>query len=476
MDSEKIVDLNMHKDSIHQEKVKTLYDAMIFILSANIINASILGMVQWSVIDHDVILGWWGMLVAVNIWRYKVSRDFRHEPSPAKNISKWERRFTAGAILAGVMWGLTSIFLFPQESFAHQAFLVFVLAGMSAGAIAALSAIWKNFVIFLGLLLIPLIITLLLDGTSLSMTMTAMVLLFMVMLVGISRNFSQSIAKTLEMRYRYQDAKERLRVSEERFATIFEEALTGIFYYNLDMEIVECNDYFAKILKAPKEKLIGMDMNTLQDKRVIPAVSAVFSGEKGEYTGEYHTKISGIDKWILMRTTPIYGKNRKIVGGVGIVEDMTQQKHAEKQIRHQAYHDMLTGLPNRILLTDRLSQALARARRSKGKGAVLFLDLDHFKTINDSLGHDIGDELLRQVVVRLSGTVRRGEDTVSRFGGDEFVILLSPGNHDEWEKAAFGAQVVAKKIQEELSVLFEISGHRLYTSASIGIALFPEDG
>ncbi len=475
MDSERVLDLDIFKDVIHQEKVKALYDAMIFTLSANIINASILGLVQWNVIDHDVILGWWGMLFAVNIWRYKVSRDFRHELFPVKNISKWERSFTAGVILTGAIWGSTSIFLFPQESFVHQVFLTFVLAGMGAGAITALSAIWKNIVIFLALLLIPLIINLFLEGTYISMAMAAMALLFMVLLMGISRNFNQSIAKTLKMRYMYKDAKERLQISEERFATIFEEALVGIFYYSPDMEIVECNDYFAKVLKAPKEKLIGMDMNTLQDKRVIPAIRAVFSGDKGEYEGEYHTKISRIDKWILMRTAPILGKDRETIGGVGIVEDMTQQKYAQDQIQYQVYHDTLTDLPNRILLKDRLSQALTRSRRHKSKGAVLFLDLDRFKTINDSLGHYIGDELLKKVAARLYKTVGREEDTVSRLGGDEFVIMLPPYN-DDWEKVALGAQVVAEKIQEDLSAPFEINGHRLYTSASIGITLFPEDG
>jgi len=273
----------------------------------------------------------------------------------------------------------------------------------------------------------------------------------------------------------YKDAKERLQISEERFATIFEEAPVGILYYSPDMEIVECNDCFAKVMNTSKKKLIGLDMNTLKDKSVIEVCKAVFNGDKRKYEGKFHTKISGIDKWILMRTAPILGKERGAIGGVGIIEDITQQKNTQEQIEYQLYHDTLTGLPNRILLKERLLQALTRSRRHKSKGAVLFLDLDRFKTINDSLGHHIGDELLKEVAVRLSRTVGREEDTVSRLGGDEFVIMLPPYN-DDWEKVVLGAQVVAEKIQEDFSAPFEINGHRLYTSASIGIALFPGDG
>lgn len=475
MESERVSDLDIFEGAVHQEKVKSLYDAMIFTFSAHIISASVLGLVQWNVIEHDVILGWWILLFAVNIWRYRVSMDFKHELLPVKNISKWERSFTAGVVLNGLIWGSASIFLFPQESFAHQIFLTFVLAGMAAGAITSLSAIWKNIVIFLVLLLVPLMINLFLNGTDISVAMAAMVLLFMVLLMGMSRNFNQNIAKTLKMRYMYKDAKEKLQISEERFATIFEEAPVGIFYYSPDMQIVACNDYFTEVVRSPKKRLIGMDMNALKDMSVIPAIRAVFNGNKGKYEGKYHTRSSDIDKWILMRTAPIFGKDRGVIGGVGIVEDITEQKNAQEQIEYQLYHDALTGLPNRSLLKERLSQALSRAKRHKSKGTVLFLDLDHFKIINDSLGHHIGDELLKEVARRLSRAVGREEDTVSRLGGDEFVILFPPYK-ENWEKVVLGAQVVAEKIQKDLSAPFMINGHRLYTSASIGIALFPGDG
>ncbi len=145
----------------------------------------------------------------------------------------------------------------------------------------------------------------------------------------------------------------------------------------------------------------------------------------------------------------------------------------EERIKHMAYYDSLTGLPNRELLLDRLNQALAHAQRSNSCVAVMLLDLDHFKSINDSLGHPIGDQLLSEVSSRLKQAVR-SEDTVARLGGDEFVILLSDLGSPE--NALKHTTFVADKIREELAPIYLLEGHQLAVTPSIGIALYPEDG
>ena len=146
-----------------------------------------------------------------------------------------------------------------------------------------------------------------------------------------------------------------------------------------------------------------------------------------------------------------------------------ERMQAEHRIVEMATHDMLTGLPNRHLLQDRISQALAHDRRSQEQAAVLFIDLDHFKIINDSLGHAVGDALLQEVAERLNATVR-GEDTVARQGGDEFIVLLPN------IAGALDAQAVAQKILDTLIQPFRINGQELHVGGSIGIALFPLDG
>lgn len=165
---------------------------------------------------------------------------------------------------------------------------------------------------------------------------------------------------------------------------------------------------------------------------------------------------------VAARTAELSAANAKLK------EEIAERKLAEERIRHMAQHDALTGLPNRALLYDRLDQAIARAHRQGHRVAVMFLDLDRFKSINDTLGHEVGDILLQEVAHRLRGVVRAA-DTVGRLGGDEFVVVL----HEVADAAAAGQ--VAEKIIAAFAPPVLIGPHQLRASTSIGIALYPED-
>jgi len=177
----------------------------------------------------------------------------------------------------------------------------------------------------------------------------------------------------------------------------------------------------------------------------------------------------GLEMWIEGSASPIHDSEGQDVGVVTIFRDVSEARTMALEKTHSAEHDFLTGLPNRLLLSDRLSQAVALAPRRQNKVAVLFLDLDNFKHINDSLGHPIGDKLLQSVGKRLVECVR-GSDTVSRQGGDEFVMLLSDAEH--WEDAA----VVARRMLEAVARAHSIDRHDLHITASIGVSVYPDDG
>lgn len=166
---------------------------------------------------------------------------------------------------------------------------------------------------------------------------------------------------------------------------------------------------------------------------------------------------------------PIFDRNGKITGAVVTFHDVSEAKAMAQKMAHLAQHDYLTGLPNRLLLNDRLSRAIAYAQRHGTELALLFLDLDNFKHINDSLGHAIGDELLKSVASRLVSQVRHS-DTVSRLGGDEFVILVLE------DGLAEHATITVKKIFDVLAPPHCLAGHELHTTTSIGISVFPDDG
>ncbi len=174
------------------------------------------------------------------------------------------------------------------------------------------------------------------------------------------------------------------------------------------------------------------------------------------------------DQYVLVSGEPMFGENGELTGYRGIAKDITAQKQAEAEAVRLAKYDPLTGLPNRNLLADRIDQAISRAYRNGNCVAVLFIDLDRFKTLNDSLGHGAGDRLLHQLSGRLSASLR-GTDTLCRFGGDEFVAVL------EGLSEVAEIEAIAKKLLEALSEAVEIQGAPYHTSASIGISLYPDD-
>ena len=156
----------------------------------------------------------------------------------------------------------------------------------------------------------------------------------------------------------------------------------------------------------------------------------------------------------------------------GTIQEITKQKHAEQEIENLAYYDPLTHLPNRRLMIDRIQHAMATRARSGNEAVLLFLDIDHFKMLNDTLGHDMGDVLLQQVAERLTNSIRE-VDTVSRFGGDEFVVLLE-GLSAQPIEAAAQAEAIAKKILYSISMPYQLGSHNYTSSTSIGITLFDE--
>ncbi len=188
-----------------------------------------------------------------------------------------------------------------------------------------------------------------------------------------------------------------------------------------------------------------------------------------EYNIEYRIVLGdGSVRWVHDQAFPVRGANGEVYRIAGIGADVTHRKEAEEKLVYLAHYDGLTGLPNRVLFFDRLKQTLAQARRREKLAAVMFLDLDRFKVVNDTLGHAVGDELLRHVAQRLAGCVRVG-DTVARFSGDEFVLIVNDLEQPE------DARLIAQKVLQAFADPFRVGGHEVFVSTSIGISMFPTD-
>jgi diguanylate cyclase (GGDEF)-like protein/PAS domain S-box-containing protein len=266
-----------------------------------------------------------------------------------------------------------------------------------------------------------------------------------------------------------------IRRSEEQMrllGRVFEKTIEGILVTDEDGVIEMVNPAFTAITGYKEDEAVGAKPSILNSGRQGPEYYQdlwAHLTRDGHWQGEiWNRRKNGeaYPEWLTI--TAMQDQRGRITHYVGVFHDITELKRSEEQITYQAYHDALTDLPNRLLFNDRLTMATAQARRKNQGLSLLFLDLDNFKNINDSLGHAVGDLLLQSVAKRLLRWVRE-EDSVARLGGDEFIILLSVDDPDY-------AVHVAQRILDSLGEPFWIKGHELYISASIGITLCPQDG
>lgn len=257
------------------------------------------------------------------------------------------------------------------------------------------------------------------------------------------------------------------------FAKVFESTQEAILITNANNIVQRVNPAFTSITGYTEEEVLGKNPRFLQSGRHDAAFYQdlwLSIDTTGKWQGEiWNRRKNGevYPEWLNIST--IRDETGQITNHVAIFSDITSVKLAEKHLSYLAHHDALTGLPNRMLLQDRLSQALIKGHRNESLVAVLFIDLDKFKPINDTLGHRMGDLLLQAVAERLKGCVRE-EDTVARLGGDEFTIIL------EDLYSAEDAAKVAQKVITTVSHTFVIEGHKLNIGASIGISVFPLHG
>jgi diguanylate cyclase (GGDEF)-like protein/PAS domain S-box-containing protein len=178
---------------------------------------------------------------------------------------------------------------------------------------------------------------------------------------------------------------------------------------------------------------------------------------------------NGRHNWVLTTKLPMHGADGSVIGLVGITREINEIRQVELALQHLATHDPLTDLPNRFLMTDRVNQTLARARGSGAGFAMLFMDIDNFKEINDAHGHEFGDLLLRAVAQKLTKSVRQA-DTVARMGGDEFVVVLDTVTKET------EADAVARHVADALAKAFTVQGHKVKITVSIGVSFFPDNG
>ncbi|MBI5918877.1 MAG: EAL domain-containing protein [Nitrosomonadales bacterium] len=296
-------------------------------------------------------------------------------------------------------------------------------------------------------------------------------------LVELGEAFNEMIASKAQLLQMEQVMRERVALNEQSLRTILENSPDMIVRYDLECRRQVVNAAYLRETGSTLEQVLGQPFES----------SAVWS-QTGMEPEAYKQRLCQVmatgepDQILLewldstgelvshdMYVVAEYAPDGQVMGALGIGRNVTERKQVERQLLHQATHDALTGLPNRALLKDRIQQGIAQSSRDRRNVALVFIDLDNFKTINDTLGHDIGDELLKLLAKRMCAALRDG-DTVARLGGDEFVVLLQDG------VASMDIEGVVQKVFQTVSAPCEIGEHRIYPGASMGIAVHPRDG
>ncbi len=268
-----------------------------------------------------------------------------------------------------------------------------------------------------------------------------------------------------------------LQASETRLNTILDSVEAYIYLKDPDYRYQYANRKVCDLLGHPAAEVIGrtdqefFDASTFamlreNDRRVLEHGEQIEIEENNRLIGAQEVRV------FLSTKLPLRRPDGQVYALCGVSTDITRQKQAEQAIQQLAFYDPLTQLPNRRLLQDRLQQALAAIARRPQGGALFFIDLDNFKVLNDTLGHDQGDQLLVQMAARLRASLRQ-EDTLARLGGDEFVVMLQ-GLHTDPDQAVWQARRVAEKIQAALAHPYELAGQQYQSSVSIGIAMFSD--
>ncbi|MEI7950949.1 MAG: EAL domain-containing protein [Gammaproteobacteria bacterium] len=294
-----------------------------------------------------------------------------------------------------------------------------------------------------------------------------------------------------EMEISFSRLRNQLERSERLHRFMIESSPDIIFIVDHDGGFRFCNERAQDLLGYSKEEILGQHFSMLIAPESLDKAASCFSERRADTRGSKDEEV-----WLLCRPPGRAGEERRRIAfelnAMGIYEnesvdeqglthgrdysgtyvvarDITERLAAQRLIHYQAYHDLLTGLPNRALFMDRLGNAISNARRTQQKLVVMFLDLDRFKLVNDTLGHDIGDDLLKKVATRLKHCLRES-DTLARLGGDEFIVLLP--HIDQMTTA----HKVAEKIVDAVKEPILVGNHEIYVTTSIGIAMYPQDG
>lgn len=438
-----------------------------------IITGLLLGLVlvfaEHNISNPKMIITWFILLLAVSLLRIGLLSSYQHNPDTAlATLKRRLRNIRIGTFVSGIIWGSIGVLLFTTNDIQHLIFLLFILAGLTAGNTVSNASDLFSSIGFSVLALSPITLYLFLDGTDQFLYMGISLILYFGLLLIISRYINANM--TQQMRYQI-----RLEHSENTLRYLLKMSPIAVrIAKNEGQEVIFANEAYAHLIHADIADVIGKNpKNYYADQEKYHEIVSQIKNNEIIYNQLVELSVNAKTIWVLASYMPIEFEGEHCV--LGWFYDITKEKNLQtklmehsQQLEYIAHYDALTGLPNRILESDRLQQGIIQTQRRGDHLAVFYLDLDGFKHVNDSYGHAVGDQLLINLAVRMKQALREG-DTLCRLGGDEFVAILADLND------VSDAMPIIHRLLDAASRPIQLGALVVQVSASIGVTFYPQE-
>ncbi len=464
------------KGELRAQQLRALVGLSPVLMAANIFNAVVIDALFWNSSFRLFLVVWTSALVlSVATWGDRWRRS-RMGGARRRASVRGVRVITFSAFLFGVVWAMPMLAMFSDADAAQRVLLVGCEIGMICGGALALGAVWQAAFVFALTVQAPVVFVLCSAGDRLYFGLAALSLSFSLLIGRVVRERSGAFAEHFVSSLRLRDSGQVISLLLREFE---ENSNDWLFEVDASGRLTRASERHARLFGRSRETLRGAaaiellaEMSREDAAAAGPALRALKRAFRRRLPFReilLPVRVNGERRWWSLRGNPVLREDGAFAGFRGVGADVTQAKRSEESIDRMASYDGLTGLPNRNLLAERLERRLEQQAKGGDGFALLSLDLDRFKHVNDTLGHQTGDALLIEVANRIRGELG-AEDVVARFGGDEFVVLQA--------HAADAAEprALAQRLVQRLGAPYEVAGQRILVGASIGVALAPADG
>ena len=460
------------KNRLTYDKLSFYYLSLPIMLFANIMGALLLSAIQLNVVQLSSITIWLLLSIVMflyGMYHYSLFRK-ESEDNKLKNSEIWLDKYYTNTLINGIIWGSSAFLMFPETNLLNQMIVLFFLFAIGFTAMGVLASKRDLLITYVLVTYAPILLRLFFMEDEMYLNIAYVTLTLMLLMLLIANYYGKIINNALQNRQYFITMKHSHEKLKERFFSLFERAPVGIFYYNEKLELEDVNTHFTQMHKTDnKEELIGSTLYDLTNKQIIHAHEVVFEGKTGNYRGPFESKHNE-NLYVKLSTVPMMNTDGEVAGGIAIVNDITNEITAKEEMVRNAYYDLLTNIPNRTLLMDNLAIFLNDSHTKEKYAALLFLDIDNFKKVNETFGHDVGDNLLKQVAHKIEDIIGSHE-IFARVSGDKFVILIPSLPKDKILAEEITLKYI-NTINNQFAKPLMIAGEAYHLTFSIGVVLF----